>query len=297
MALPKISIVTPSYNQARFVGWTARSVFLQRYPELEYILMDGGSTDGTMQVLEPYADRFAHLVSERDKGQSDAISRGFARSTGDLMAYLNSDDMLAPGTLAFVARYFAEHPNVDAVYSHRCTVDARNNVLWYWILPEHDDWYMMRWDLIPQETCFWRRRLFEKCGNVDPSYRFAMDYDLFARFMRAAPGRIRRVDRFLGVFREHEAAKTSRLMETTGAEEIRRVWKTYGIKPGRLDPLRSARFFHGVIRAGDRFAVKRGKLPGALPGIGYNYNQVWGGLLDDERLPPEPLTGAIAAAV
>jgi glycosyltransferase involved in cell wall biosynthesis len=295
MALPKISIVTPSYNQARFVGWTARSVFLQRYPDLEYILMDGGSKDGTMDVLAPYADRFAYLVSERDKGQSDAISRGFERSTGEIMAYLNSDDMLAPGTLSFVARYFEEHPDVDVVYSHRCTVDEHNNVLWYWILPEHDNWYMTRWDLIPQETCFWRRRLYEKCGNVNPTFRFAVDYDLFVRFMQAAPGRIRRLDRFLGIFRQHDEAKTSRLMETTGAEEIRRVWKHYDIRPGRLDPFRSARFYHGVIRAGDKFAVKGGKLPGALPGVGYNYDQVWGGLLDDDRLPPEPVASAATA--
>ena len=167
MPLPRVSIVTPSYNQASFVGWTARSVFLQRYPNLEYILMDGGSKDETMRVLEPYADRFAYIVSERDKGQSDAIHRGFARATGDVMAYLNSDDMLAPGTIDFVVRFFAEHPDVDAVYSHRCTVDAANKVLWYWMLPRHSDWYMTRWDLIPQETCFWRRRLFDQCGNVD----------------------------------------------------------------------------------------------------------------------------------
>jgi glycosyltransferase involved in cell wall biosynthesis len=297
MALPRITVVTPSYNQARFVGWTARSVFLQRYPELEYILMDGGSTDDTMRVLEPYADHFAYLVSERDKGQSDAIARGFARSTGDIMAYLNSDDMLAPGALHYVAKFFEDHPEVDVVYSHRCTVDERNAVLWYWLLPEHDDWYMMRWDLIPQETCFWRRRLFEKVGNVDPTFRFAMDYDLFFRFMQAAPGRTRRLDRFLGVFREHGEAKTSRLMETVGAQEIRRVWERYKIAPGRLDPYRSARFYHGVIRAGDRFAVKRGKLPGALPGVGYNYDQVWGGLLDDGRLPPEPVATSTVASV
>ena len=293
MALPRITLVTPSYNQARFIGWTARSVFLQRYPELEYLLMDGGSTDGTMEVLEPYADRFAYLVSERDKGQSDAISRGFARSTGEIMSYLNSDDMLAPGALHYVAQYFRDHPDVDVVYSHRCTVDERNTVLWYWLLPEHDDWYMMRWDLIPQETCFWRRRLFEKVGNVDPTFRFAMDYDLFFRFMHAAPGRTRRLDRFLGVFRQHDEAKTTRLMETVGAEEIRRVWKHYGIAPRWLDPYRSARFYHGVIRTGDKFAVKRGKLPGALPGVGYNYDGVWGGLLDDGRLPPR---AAVAVA-
>ena len=286
MATPRISIVTPSYNQAKFIGWTVRSVLLQRYPDLEYVVMDGGSTDGTMQVLAPYADRFAHLVSERDKGQSDAIQRGFERCSGDIMAYLNSDDMLAPGALGFVARFFAENPEIDVVYSHRCTVDAHNKVLWYWLLPRHSDWYMSRWDLIPQETCFWRRRLFEKCGNVDASYRFAMDYDLFVRFMQAAPGRTVRVNRFLGVFREHGEAKTSTLMQSIGAQEIKRVWAKYGIKAGRLDALRSGRFYHGVIRAGDKFAALRRKLPGALPGVGYDYDQVWGGLLNEERLPP-----------
>ena len=286
MATPRISIVTPSYNQARFIGWTVRSVLLQRYPNLEYVVMDGGSTDGTMDVLAPYADRFAHLTSERDKGQSDAIQRGFARCSGDIMGYLNSDDMLAPGALGFVARFFAENPEIDVVYSHRCTVDENNKVLWYWLLPQHSDWYMSRWDLIPQETCFWRRRLFEQCGNVDASYRFAMDYDLFVRFMQAAPGRTVRVNRFLGVFREHGEAKTSTLMQTIGAQEIKRVWAKYAIKAGRLDGLRSGRFYHGVLRAGDKFAALRRKLPGALPGVGYDYDLVWGGLLNDTRLAP-----------
>ena len=284
MTFPRISIVTPSYNQARFVGWTARSVFLQRYPNLEYIMMDGGSKDNTMEVLEPYADRFAYLVSERDKGQSDAIHRGFARSTGDIMAYLNSDDMLAPGSLDFVATFFAEHPNVDAVYSHRCTVDAENKVLWYWMLPRHSDWYMMRWDLIPQETCFWRRRLFERRGNVDPSFRFAMDYDLFIRYMQAS--RFVRVNRFSGIFRQHEQAKTSQLLETVGKQEVNKIWSANGLRGSRLHPLLSTRFFHTVQRRGHKFAASGQQLPGCLPGIGYDYDELWGGLLADNRIAP-----------
>lgn len=284
MTYPKISIVTPSYNHARFVAWTARSVLLQRYPNLEYVWMDGGSRDNTVEVLEPYLDRFAHFVSERDKGQSDAVHRGFQKCTGDIMAYLNSDDMLAPGALHWIAHFFDEHPEVDAVYSHRVTVDGRNKAIWYWLLPEHSDWYLTRWMLIPQETCFWRRRIFEKCGNVDPTFRFALDYDLFVRFMRE--GKMHRADRFLGVFRQHEEAKTSTLLETVGAEEVRKVWKRYGIPSRRLDPIVSARFFYGVSRRGDQFAAAKKMLPGCLPGTGYDYNQVWGGLLDDPRLPP-----------
>lgn len=284
MRLPKISIITPSYNQGPFIGWTVRSVLLQRYPNLEYIVMDGGSTDETRAVLEPYADRFAYYVSERDKGQADAIRRGFERSTGEIMSYLNSDDMLAPDALHFVARYFAEHPRVDAIYSHRVAVDDNNKATWYWILPRHSNWYMTRWDLIPQETCFWRRSLFEKCGNIDPSFRFAMDYDLFVRFMQK--GKMVRVNRFLGAFRKHDESKTSQLLETVGKAEIEQVWKRYGLSKTKLDTLRAARFFNGVNRRGGKFAYQRKHLPGAFPGIGYDYDKVWGGMLNDHRLPP-----------
>ena len=284
LSLPRISIVTPSYNQGPFIEYTVRSVLLQRYPNLEYILMDGGSTDSTRQVLEPYAKRFAHYASEKDGGQADAIRRGFERSTGQIMSYLNSDDVLAPDTLRFVASYFARHPGVDVIYSHRIAVDEHNKVLWYWILPRHHDWYMTRWDLIPQETCFWRRSLFEKCGNIDPGFRFAMDYDLFVRFMQK--GKLVRVNRFLGAFRKHTEAKTSQLLETVGQEEIARVWKRYGLTKTKLDTLRAARFFNRVNRRGGRFAALKRHLPGCLPGIGYNYDRVWGGLLSDTRMPP-----------
>ena len=290
--LPKISIVTPSYNQAQFVGFTARSVLLQRYPNLEYIVMDGGSTDATRDVLAPCADRFACFVSEKDNGQSDAIRRGFERSSGEIMSYLNSDDMLAPGALHFIARFFAEHPEVDAIYSHRVAVDDTNKVLWYWILPRHSNWYMTRWDLIPQETCFWRRSLYEKCGPIDASFRFAMDYDLFVRFMQK--GKMVRVNRFLGAFRKHEEAKTSQLLETVGQSEIKQVWSRYGLSKGKLDNLRAARFFNGVNRRGGKFAALRRHLPGAFPGAGYDWDEkVWGGLLKDSQLPPRTAEAAV----
>ncbi len=212
--LPRISIVTASYNQAAYVEWTVRSVFLQRYPNLEYIVMDGGSDDGTADVLAHYRDRFAHFVSERDGGQSDAIRRGFERSTGDVMAWLNSDDLLAPGALHFVARYFARHPSVDVIYSHRCMINNTGHVIGYWILPRHSSYLMRRWDLLPQETCFWRRRLFRAAGNVDATFRFAMDYDLFVRYMKR--GRFQRVNRFLGAFRIHDKSKTQQQLKTVG---------------------------------------------------------------------------------
>jgi glycosyltransferase involved in cell wall biosynthesis len=276
--------VTPSYNQADFIVWTVRSVLLQRYPELEYILMDGGSDDRTLELLRPYEARFAHFQSMPDGGQSAAIAAGFERSTGSIMAWLNSDDVLAPGALHVVARFFDEHPEIDALYSHRCIVDERNDATGYWILPPHSDHKMMRWDLIPQETCFWRRSLFEKCGNVDPSFRFAMDYDLFVRFMRA--GRFARLPRFLGAFRKHPAAKTSQQLETVGEEEVRRVRDTYGITIGALDRWIGRGFWHRMHARSNRHARRRRTLPGALAGTGWNYDRAWGGLLGGTDLPP-----------
>lgn len=281
--LPTISIVTPSFNQAHFVVQTVRSVLLQRYPKLEYVMMDGGSTDGTVQALEPYRPWFHHYESAKDEGQADAIRRGFEHTTGEIMAYLNSDDVLAPGCFNFVAEYFRRHPNVDAIYSHRVIVNEKNIVIGYWILPRHKNRLMIRWDLIPQETCFWRRRLYEEVGGVDASYRFAMDYDLFARFMLR--GRMRRVRRFLGAFRMHTDSKSVQQLETIGKQEIQRVGKTYNIRYSRLDKLRGP-LFTGAVRARAAFHARACRmLPGALGGTGYNYDEVWGGMLTDTRMP------------
>lgn len=273
----RISIVTPSYNHSQFIERTVRSVVKQRYDNLEYIIMDGGSKDNTVELIEPYRRYISHMVSEKDNGQSDAIARGFEKSTGEIMAWLNSDDMLAPGTLEYVNWFFAHNPNIDAIYSHRLAVDADDRVIWYWLLPSHSSYMMSRWDLIPQETCFWRRSLWEKVGNVDRSFQFAMDYDLFVRFMKV--GRIRRVNRFLGAFRQHQGAKTSQLIHTIGAQEIHRIWVDNQFTPRFFSRLIAHRFSKGVNWRGSRFAKERRVLPGNLPGIGYSYDRLWGGML------------------
>jgi glycosyltransferase involved in cell wall biosynthesis/SAM-dependent methyltransferase len=277
MPWPKISIVTPSYNQGEFIERTVRSVLLQRYPDLEYIVMDGGSTDDTVERLQPYKDQFSYFVSERDEGQADAIAKGFARSSGEIMAYLNSDDLLAPDALHFVARFFQENPDIDWIYSHRCTVDERDQVIWYWILPPHQSFLMRRWDYIPQETCFWRRSLFEKTGNIDRSYKFAMDYDLFVRFMNDGHGR--RLNRFLGAFRDHNTSKTKQLLATTGAREMLRVRLKFRIRAAITDGLFGLLIGNWVQYAGRYFAAAAHSLPGGFGGLGYDYNDVWGGLL------------------
>ncbi|MBZ9909339.1 glycosyltransferase [Mesorhizobium sp. BR115XR7A] len=270
IALPRVSIVTPSFNQGAFVERTVRSVLEQGYPCLEYIVMDGGSTDGTLERLEPYRNHFAHFESRPDGGQSAAVAAGLDHATGDLMAYLNSDDVLLPGTLSFVAQFFTENPDVACIYSHRCIIDANDRVIGHWILPSHSNYLMERWDFIPQETCFWRRALFEDAGNLDPSFAFAMDYDLFVRYMRR--GRFKRVNRFLAAFRVHEDAKTTRQMATIGRQEIARVRSKYGLRTmpggGKLLSL-LVRLQSGIY---NRLRRRIGGLP---PGKGFFLDTVW----------------------
>ena len=167
---PTISIVTPSYEQGRFLDRTLYSVASQGYPALEYVVQDGGSSDETLEVLRRYEPVLTRWASEPDEGQADAINRGFRNTTGEIMAWLNSDDLLLPGTLSYVARYFAEHPGVDVVYGNRLMIDENDAQIGAWILPAHDDVVLTYADFVPQETLFWRRRLWDSVGgSVDPT--------------------------------------------------------------------------------------------------------------------------------
>jgi len=274
---PSISIVTPSYQHGRFLEWTIRSVLLQEYASLEYVVMDGGSEDETPGILKRYEKQFAHVESAPDGGQADAVARGFAHTSGEIMAYLNSDDLLAPGALDFVGRFFVEHPLVDALYSHRVFIDDANTVDSYWILPQHRNWMMKRWDYIPQETCFWRRRIYEQAGGIDPSFQFALDYDLFVRFMKI--GRMERVNRFLGAFRRHAASKTATLTDGSVHPEIARVRQHHGMWFPRGHGLMELALSKWVDSRSRQFAAEGASLPGALPGLGYDYDRVWDGQL------------------
>jgi GT2 family glycosyltransferase len=207
---PPIAIVTPSYGQGEFIERTICSVTRQRYPALEYVVQDGGSRDQTVSVLRHHADELTHWSSARDGGHADALNRGFARTSAPIMAYLNSDDLLLPGSLAYVARYFEAHPNADAVYGHRLLINESDQLLGRWVMPPHDDEAMTLVDYIPQETLFWRRRIWDATGGYfDTSLNMAIDWDLLLRF-HAAGARIVRLPRFLGAFRVHDAQKTQR---------------------------------------------------------------------------------------
>lgn len=224
---PRIAVVTPSYGQAGFLERTLRSVLEQAYPKLLYVVQDGGSEDGSVEIIRRHADRLHAWTSEKDAGQADAIRRGFARveaglGPDDVMAWLNSDDLLAPGSLAFVAAYFAARPEVDAIYGHRIIIDEDDGEIGRWVMPRHDPATLEWIDYVPQETLFWRKRAWDRVGGLDPTFQFALDWDLLARFQQAGC-RLVRVPHFLGAFRVHTAQKTSQAIHTTGAEEMRRI--------------------------------------------------------------------------
>lgn len=231
----QISVVTPSYNQALYLERTVLSVLGQHNAEFEYIVVDGMSNDESPEILARYSDRLDHLIIERDSGQADAIRKGFQLSRGDILAYLNSDDILLPGTLEFVTNFFESNPEVDAIYGNRVFLDESDHVTRFWVLPPHSSYCMSRWDFIPQETCFWRRSLMERAGPIDPSYSFALDYDLFTRMM--LHGRFVRVNRFFAGFRVHENAKSSTLYESVGRREVDRVRQERGIRIRWYDTL------------------------------------------------------------
>ncbi len=219
---PLISIATPSFNQGEFLEQTICSVLDQEYPRLEYVVQDGGSTDSSREVLQRYRERLHRCESRKDNGQSQAINLGFAGTTGEIMAYLNSDDLLLPGSLHAVAQYFQKHPDVDVVYGHRVVIDKAGLELGRWVLPKHDN-EVLKWaDYVPQETMFWRRRIWDKVGGIDESFRFAMDWDLILRFQDAG-AKIVRLPRFLGAFRVHQSSKTVSTVTSTGVQEMERL--------------------------------------------------------------------------
>jgi glycosyltransferase involved in cell wall biosynthesis len=195
--LPKISVITPSYNQAQFLETTIRSVLNQRYPNLEYIIVDGGSTDNSVEIIKMYEKHLAWWVSEKDRGQSHAINKGFSRCTGELMCWLNSDDAFETGTLDYVASHFTANPSIDAVCGGVRFVDAAGSTLME-VPGRYDSRRQLiefwRGYYIQQPSVFWRREVYDVLGGLDERLHLTMDYDYWlkmsSRFHLVAVNRV-----------------------------------------------------------------------------------------------------------
>ncbi|TFH43946.1 MAG: glycosyltransferase [Lysobacterales bacterium] len=217
---PRISIVTPSYNQARFLEKTIRSVLDQEYPNLEYIVMDGGSDDGSVEILRRYSNRLTYWGSSRDDGQADAIKRGFTLATGDILGWVNSDDLLLPGSLEHVAHQFRQHRGADFLAGGFVPIDENGRVTWcFWPVTPTFERLLLMGFYVGQQACFWTRRAYDRAGGIDPSFNFAMDGDLFLRILRC--GKAISTTQLLACFRSHGASKSARLQDVRQTEKAR----------------------------------------------------------------------------
>jgi len=202
-----VSIVTPSFNQARYLEATIQSVLGQDHPQIEYIIVDGGSSDGSIEIIRRYAGRLAWWVSEPDHGQTDAINKGFARAKGEVLAWINSDDTYQPGAVAEAAAYLAAHPEAGMVYGDASYINEQGEPVGRFPAAQTDRRRLLQGYVhIPQQASFFRAGLWHKVGPLDPSFYFAMDYDLWVRISKLAP--LVYLPRPWGNFRLHGDAKT-----------------------------------------------------------------------------------------
>jgi glycosyltransferase involved in cell wall biosynthesis len=215
----KISIITPSYNQVDFLEYTIRSVLGQGYPDLEYIIIDGGSTDGSVEVIKNYSDQLTWWVSEPDKGQADAINKGFRRATGDMVAWLNSDDMYAPGALSDASEVFCSNTEIGMVFGNAISFDRdgfpMNDLgIENWSLED-----LVAFNILCQPAVFLRREALENAGYLDDSYHMMLDHHLWLRVAQRTL--IHHVPRIWAFARHHPAAKNVSHAPKFGQEAFR----------------------------------------------------------------------------
>lgn len=227
-SLPRISLVTPSFQMARVLETTIRSVLSQDYPGLEYIVMDGGSTDGSAEIIERYASELAHAQSEPDGGQTHAIHAGLARATGDVLGWLNADDLLLPGALHAVGRWFADNPGAPFVVSHALKLDVLGRPLRRWYATPPTRRSLLYGGSNPgfaQPAAFWTKARYVEVGGIDPSFTSVMDLEWYLRAVGDEPAGLLPV--FTAAFREHVDQKSAVLVETT-RREIARLQAAHG---------------------------------------------------------------------
>src|SRR5262245_6193998 len=214
-----VSIITPSFNQARYLEATIQSVLSQDYPRIEYILIDGASTDGSVEIIKKYENRFAYWVSEKDHGQADAINKGFARAKGEIIAWLNSDDYFLPKTISSVVKIFEENPDAVMVYGDMLAVDEYGqtiNLLKFKQLSLED---LLCFQIIGQPAVFFRREIYEKTGGLDTTFHFLLDHHLWIRV--AQQGKILHISQMWSAARYHAEAKNRAKAAEFGREAFR----------------------------------------------------------------------------
>lgn len=233
-SLPRISIVTPSYNQGHYIEQTIRSILDQGYPNLELIIMDGGSTDNTVDILQKYNDQITYWVSEPDRGQADALQKGFARVTGEIFNWINSDDYLEPGALHHIGSHFLHHPETQVLCGFtRCFYDDDNSTSHTYQMGVRSSATDTMLNVeMNQPGSFFRTDCVRAVGGINPSLRYIFDNELWFRFLhRFGVSGIRHTDQLIAQFRLHKSSKSVHDGFVLFERESKAIWtwmaKTY----------------------------------------------------------------------
>lgn len=222
---PKISIITPSYNQGQFIEQTILSVIGQNYPNLEYIIIDGGSNDNTVEIIKKYETHISYWVSEKDNGQSEAINKGFNRATGSILAWLNSDDYYLPNTLLEIANKFSvDKPKI--VFGNCIHIrEGTNIILGSQVDKKHGSFNLLYEDYIIQPSSFWNKRTWDLVGNVNEKFNYVFDWEWFIKAANKGV-EFESCQQYFSVYRIHENHKSS-----TGADrrdkELQDIYRSY----------------------------------------------------------------------
>jgi Glycosyl transferase family 2 len=218
---PLVSIITPSYNQATYLEATIRSVLAQDYASLEYLIVDGDSQDGSPGIVQRYAGRLAWWISEPDSGQAEAINKGFQRARGEIVAWLNSDDVYLPGAVRSAVEALQAHPRAGMVYGDAITIDPAGRPLNRLAFGDWGLQELMNFRVICQPAVFMRRALLEKAGYLDASFHYMLDHHLWLRLTRLAP--MQHIPQMWAADRHHPAAKNVAQAAGFGRETLRLV--------------------------------------------------------------------------
>jgi glycosyltransferase involved in cell wall biosynthesis len=225
MNYPRISIVTPAYNRRGFIEETIVSVLNENYPDLEFIVIDGGSTDGTVDIIRRYEKHLKYWTSEKDSGPAEAIAKGFQHATGKIYASLMSDDLYLPGTLHAVAEAMAD-PSIDVVYGNTYWIDGDGNRIGERRQTRFSPMgYLYGGSDLQEPATFWTSDLYKKVGGFDPNYKFAFDMELFFRFVTSG-ARFKHVNKFFASFRIHPTSKSSNEFDLCSTE-VNRLREKY----------------------------------------------------------------------